>query len=144
MPEHRSSVILPVTVNGNGKGNGNVEKVHARRASYIKEEDWRKDEKKGGVVFVNSDKRSIISKMISFIVKRVISTGSFMGISFPTFAMKPETILETYCKCLGAAPIILDNISNDPVSRLKAFNAVILTTSLQFNDIEKPFNPTIG
>lgn len=38
---------------------------------------------------MNEDKKSIISKMISYIVKKVISTGSFMGISFPTFAMKP-------------------------------------------------------
>lgn len=73
--------------------------------------------------------------MISYIVKKVISTGSFMGISFPTFAMKPETILKTYCKCLGAAPLILDKIGSDPLERIKAFNAVILTISLQFNDI---------
>lgn len=57
----------------------------------------------------------MISKMISYIVKRVLSTGSFMGISFPTFAMKPETILQTYCKCLGAAPLILDKINSDPL-----------------------------
>ncbi len=77
----------------------------------------------------------MISKMIKYIVSRVISTGSFMGISFPTFAMKPETILETYCKCLGAVPLILDNVGYDPLERIKAFNALILTMSIQFNDI---------
>ena len=67
-----------------------------------------------------------------------------MGISFPSFAMKPETILETYCKCLGAAPLILKNVSNNPVERMKAFTAIIPTISLQFTDIDKSFNPVIG
>jgi hypothetical protein len=40
--------------------------------------------------------------------------------------------------------LLLDNLSNDPVERMKAFNALILTISIQFNDIEKPFNPVIG
>lgn len=53
-------------------------------------------------------------------------------------------MLETYCKCLGAVPLIMQNVSEDPVERIKAFNAIILTFSLQFNDIEKPFNPTLG
>lgn len=60
-----------------------------RKESYINELDWKRDVKKGGVVFINEEKKSNISKIISFICKKVISTGSFMGISFPTFAMKP-------------------------------------------------------
>lgn len=64
-----------------------------RVSSFIKDLDWRRDEKNGGVIFINEEKKSLISKMIKYIIKRVISTGSFMGISFPTFAMKPESIL---------------------------------------------------
>ena len=40
--------------------------------------------------------------------------------------------------------MILDKISHSPIERIKAFNAIVLTLSLQFNDIDKPFNPTIG
>lgn len=78
--------------------------------SYIKAEDWKIDEKNGGVILHNKAKKSMMPKLVGYICKRVISTGSFMGISFPTFGMKPESILETYCKCLGAAPLILENV----------------------------------
>lgn len=88
---------------------------YERFDSYIKLDDWKIDPKKGGLFFINEEKKSNISKIVKYIVKRVVSSGSFMGISFPSFAMKPETILETYCKCLGAVPLILKNISNDPV-----------------------------
>lgn len=117
---------------------------YKRRPSYIVETDWRRDPKKGGVVFINEEKKSNISKIVGYICKKVISTGSFMGVSFPTFAMKPESILETYCKCMGAVPLIFDKVGSDPVDRIKAFNAAILTLSIQFNDVDKPFNPAIG
>lgn len=66
-----------------------------------------------------------------------------MGISFPVFAMKPESILATYCRCLSLAPRLLTGLKN-PIERIKALNAVILTLSLRFIDIDKSFNPTIG
>lgn len=82
-------------------------------------------------------------KIFKFLVSRFLSTGSFMGISFPVFAMKPESILETYCRCLSLAPRLLTGLKN-PIERMKAFNAVILTCSLRFMDIDKAFNPAIG
>ena len=66
-----------------------------------------------------------------------------MGISFPTFAMKPESILESYAKALGAAPNLLENIKN-PVERMKKFVCLIHTFSALFADMDKPFNPTLG
>jgi hypothetical protein len=48
--------------------------------------------------------------MISYSAKKVLSSGSFVNINFPTFAMKPESGLETYCKSLGTVPILLDNV----------------------------------
>lgn len=53
--------------------------------------------------------------MISYTAKKVVSSGSFTNINFPTFAMKPESTLETYCKCLGAAPLLLSNVGQSPV-----------------------------
>ena len=117
---------------------------YPRKSSYFNETDWKRDPKRGGVVFINEQKKENFTKIISFVCKRVLATGSFMGISFPTFAMKPESMLETYCKGLGVVPIILDKIPHDPLERIKAFNAIILTLSIQFNDIDKPFNPSIG
>lgn len=66
-----------------------------------------------------------------------------MGISFPVFAMKPEGILETYCRCLSLAPRLLTGLK-DPLDRLKAFNALILSLSVRFVDVDKSYNPTIG
>lgn len=44
-------------------------------------------------MFINEEKRSKHMEIISFVLKRVLKTGSFMGISFPVFAMKPESML---------------------------------------------------
>jgi hypothetical protein len=51
-----------------------------------------------------------MGKIIKFALKKFITSGSFMGISFPVFAMKPESILETYAKSIAAAPLLFDNI----------------------------------
>ena len=67
-----------------------------------------------------------------------------MGLSFPVFAMKSESILETYAKSISAAPILFSNISTDPVERIKKFVVFIFTFSRLFSDMDKPFNPTIG
>ena len=67
-----------------------------------------------------------------------------MGISFPVFAMKPESILETYAKSIAAAPILFSHVSEDPVERIKKFVAFIFTFSRLFSDMDKPFNPVIG
>ena len=44
-----------------------------------------------------------------------MKVGSFMGISFPVFAMKGETILETYAKAIGAAPLLFESTNKAPV-----------------------------
>jgi hypothetical protein len=111
--------------------------------SYYKGADWRRDLEEGGLLFVNEEKKSLQPKIIKFVISKFISTGSFMGISFPVFAMKPEGILETYCRCLTLAPRLLTGLKN-PIERLKAVSALLLTLSLRFIDIDKSFNPTIG
>lgn len=82
-------------------------------------------------------------KMIKFVISKFLSTGSFMGISFPVFAMKPESNLKSYCRCFSLAPRLLSGIKN-PIERMKAFNALVLTFSIRYTDLEKSFNPTIG
>ncbi len=66
-----------------------------------------------------------------------------MGISFPTFVMKPESMLQSYAKALGAAPLLFDNVTNT-VERMKNFVCMILTFSVIFADMAKPFNPPLG
>ena len=82
-------------------------------------------------------------KIIKFLISQFFSKGSFMGVSFPVFAMKPESMLETYARCFSLAPKLLTNKRN-PVERIKAFNAAILTFSIRFTDLDKSFNPVIG
>ena len=51
-------------------------------------------------------------KIIKFLISQFFSKGSFMGVSFPVFAMKPESMLETYARCFSLAPKLLTNIRN--------------------------------
>lgn len=70
--------------------------------------------------------------------------GSITNVNLPAFAMKPESALETFCKCMGAAPVILERTGKNPLERMKSFNAIVLSMSILFNDILKGFNPTLG
>ncbi len=76
-------------------------------------------------------------------IKKFLTTGSFNGISYPTFVMKPESILETYANAIGAAPWLFENVTN-PVERIKKFICLIQTFSLLCLDTTKPFNPPLG
>lgn len=76
-------------------------------------------------------------------MKKFVTTGSFMGISFPTFAMKPESILESYAKSIGVAPKLFTGVT-DHLQRMKNFISFMFTISLLHIDIRKPFNPVIG
>jgi hypothetical protein len=51
------------------------------------------DKTKGVVAFINEEKRSNQKKVITWVIKKFLTTGSFNGISYPTFVMKPESIL---------------------------------------------------
>jgi hypothetical protein len=42
---------------------------------------------------MNEEWKGNTTRIFGFVLKRFLSTGTFMGISFPVFAMKPETIL---------------------------------------------------
>ena len=59
---------------------------------------------------MSKEKKKNISGNIKFALKKFVTSGSFMGISFPVFAMKPESILETYAKSISAAPLLFDKI----------------------------------
>ena len=43
----------------------------------------------GHLIVINEEWKSNTSKIVGFVVKKILTTGSFMGISFPVFAMKP-------------------------------------------------------
>jgi len=45
------------------------------------------------MIILNEEWKSNATKIVGFLVKKFLSTGSFMGLSFPVFAMKPESIL---------------------------------------------------
>lgn len=66
-----------------------------------------------------------------------------MGLSFPVFAMQPESILETYAKSIASAPKIFTR-SPDPIQRMKEFLFFLWTVSLLQVTLLKPFNPVIG
>ena len=51
------------------------------------------DKEKGRVRYINEEKKKSQNKVLTWVIKKVLTTGSFMGISFPTFVMKPESIL---------------------------------------------------
>lgn len=71
-------------------------------------DDWEVNTGNGGLVLTNKQKKKNQGKILKFVLKKFLTTGSFMGISFPVFAMKPESILETYAKSIAAAPLLFD------------------------------------
>lgn len=66
-----------------------MEKEVVEYEDYYKHQDWKRDKELGGLLFINEDKKSLQPKIFTFLISKFISTGSFMGISFPVFAMKP-------------------------------------------------------
>lgn len=66
-----------------------------------------------------------------------------MGISFPVFAMKTESILESYARSISPAANILSP-TKDPVERMKQFSCLLWALSLLQVTIVKPFNPVLG
>lgn len=74
------------------------------------ETDWEVNTENGGYRLISKEKKKNQGKIVKFVLKKFITTGSFMGVSFPVFAMKPESILETYAKSIAAAPLFFDNI----------------------------------
>lgn len=88
------------------------EVIYPRQKSYLIESDWAINSEDGGLVLISEDKMKNQGKILKFILKKFITTGAFMGISFPVFAMKPESILETYCKSFGAAPLLLEGVDD--------------------------------
>jgi hypothetical protein len=92
---------------------------------------------------VNEEWKSNTGRIFGFALKKFLSTGSFMGISLPVFAMKPESMLETYAKSMAAAPKTISS-SKDPVERFKHFMSFMWAFSVMQVAIVKPFNPTIG
>lgn len=93
--------MLPNTLNNNlinyNQGQEKLKetkpKMYLRKNSYLIEEDWIINEEKGGITLISPQKKKNQGKIIKFVLKKFLSTGSFMGISFPVFAMKPESIL---------------------------------------------------
>ena len=95
-------------------------------------------------MLISEEKKSNQTKILKFVLKKFIETHSFMGISFPVFAMKPESILETYAKSISAAPLFFEKVTEDPGERMKQYIAFITAFSRLFTDMDKPFNPVIG
>jgi hypothetical protein len=44
---------------------------------------------------------------------------------------------------VGAAPLLFENVNN-PVERMKKFVSFIMSFSILFADMSKPFNPPLG
>ena len=95
------------------------------------------------MIILNEEWKSNATKIVGFLVKKFLSTGSFMGLSFPVFAMKPESILQTYAKSVGGAPKIFTK-ALDSVQRMKEFISFIWSLSSSHVTLLKPFNPVIG
>ena len=92
---------------------------------------------------VNQEWASNASKIFGFVLKKFLSTGTFMGLSFPVFAMKPQSILQSYAKGVASAPNIISR-SHDPLQRFKHYAGFLWIFSMMQVTIVKPFNPVIG
>ena len=70
-----------------------VQIEYPRQPSYLIESDWEINSEDGGLRLISDIKKGYQVRIVKFVVYKFLSTGSFMNISYPVFAMKPESIL---------------------------------------------------
>lgn len=117
---------------------------------YIFKRDWQRDEKKGTMFFLNEQIRKNQRQVIAFMLKQIgsnlLSGKSFMQISLPITIIEKQSNLERLAKSFVFAPVFLEQAakSEDPVEQMKLTMTFLLTTTLMYLNLEKPFNPILG
>lgn len=84
-------------------------------------EDFKRDDKKGSLVFINEEKQKIGNKVLSFLLKKIgkniLTAKSIIGMSLPVFMFDSASNLERNATGFGYAPLYFERaaLTSDPV-----------------------------
>jgi len=112
--------------------------------------DWIHDDKNGGMIYINKVKIEEQKKVFKFILKQIganlIKGKSILNISLPINIFDTRSNLERFAYSYSFAPVYLDKAGEmkDPVEQMKQCAAFLLTSTLMYLNLEKPFNPILG
>lgn len=87
---------------------------------------------------------------VTFLLKKIgsniISGKSILGVSLPVNVFEKRSNTERIAYSMTLAPDFLEKaaLSDDPIVQLKYSITFLLSTSLLYLNLEKPFNPILG
>lgn len=112
--------------------------------------DWERCLKTGKFLFLNKEKIATQKKVISFLLSKIgsniLSGKSITSISLPIDIFEPRSNLERFAYSCCFAPIYLKRAAEltDPLEQMKNCAVYLITTTIMYLDLEKPFNPILG
>ncbi|EGR33814.1 PH domain protein [Ichthyophthirius multifiliis] len=117
---------------------------------YQFKKDWEREEKTGKFLFINKEKIETQKKIISFLLSKIgsniIKGKSILSISLPIDIFEPRSNLERFAYSCSFAPIYLKKAAllTDAVQQMKFAGIFLITTTVMYLDLSKPFNPVLG
>ncbi|KAL4482280.1 hypothetical protein ABPG72_018061 [Tetrahymena utriculariae] len=120
------------------------------KGHYQFKKNWERDTKTGKFIFLNQEKINTQKKVISFILSKIgsniLSGKSITSISLPIDIFEPRSNLERFAYSCAFAPIYLKKAAEltDPIEQMKNCAIYLITTTIMYLDLEKPFNPILG
>ena len=117
--------------------------------SIVLKDDWELLPK-GNLKLINKKKAEAQDSVFSFILgtlkKNLFSGKGALNISLPVYIFNIDSTLQRTCQGLCLAPLLLEKASQikDKILRMKYCISFLLSNSILYFDVEKPFNPILG
>ena len=117
---------------------------------YVFKKEWIHDDKNGGMIFTNKAVIAEQKKVFKFLLKQmgvnVLQGKSILNISLPIGIFDTRSNLERFAYSYSFAPVYLERAAQltDPVEQMKQCVPFLLTTTLMYLELTKPFNPILG
>lgn len=111
--------------------------------------DWKHDDKRGGLIFVNQkklqDQKGVLKFVLSKIAKNLLQGKSILNISLPVDIFASKSNLELFADSLCYAPLLLERgVKKNTLEKFKMVTAVGISMSSLYLIMQKPFNPILG
>ena len=102
------------------------------------------------MIFTNETKIAAQKQVFNFLMKKIgsniVQGKSILNISLPIYIFDTRSNLERFAFSFTFAPEYLEKAANcvDPLLQMKYAISFLLTTTLMYLNLEKPFNPILG
>ncbi|EGR34457.1 PH domain protein [Ichthyophthirius multifiliis] len=111
---------------------------------------YKRDEKKGGLLYLNEqlmkEQKLVIYSIVKKIGSNILNGKSIMNISMPVQLFDKKSMIQRLAKGFGHAPNFLEKggLTNSYIEQIKYCAAFMLSSFIMGFNQEKPFNPIIG